>query len=236
MIGTDKYLFWLAALTTADVQQEVYNACNKILFFHLYSYGEYSVYEAHAEVCGSILKKGVDIVYAKSSLGNQTVIADFLNKKIRDITESGDDENCIKMMYKVLCHYYLPPCGNTTHPAPPSSICQEECQMVQDKCKDTWNAALLALYQMDIKPILGCSDTSNVLFPIPHCCTEAGLSMTAVSTTPTVSLVVGTVVGVLLFIILTVVLVLGVALLKMIFLRKRRKEQLQRVLQDIFAV
>ena len=182
-------------------------------------------------------------MYAKSSLGNQTVIADFMNKEIRDI-ESGDDEDCIKMMYRVLCHYYLPPCGNTTHPAPPSSICQEECQMVRDKCKDTWNAALVVLYKLEIKPIIDCSDTSNVIFPIPHCCTGAGLSMTAISTTPTVkggtneikTTVVGTVVGVLMFIILTVVSVLGVALLKVYFLRKRRKEQLQRVQQDIFAV
>ena len=118
-------------------------------------------------------------MYAKLSLGNQTVIADFLNKEI-DI-ESGDDEDCIKMMYRVLCHYYLPPCGNTTHPAPPSSICQEECQMVQDKCEDTWNAALLALYKMDIKPVIDCSDTSNLLFPVPHCCTGAGLGMTTVT-------------------------------------------------------
>ena len=117
-------------------------------------------------------------MYAKLSLGNQTVIADFLNKEI-DI-ESGDDEDCIKMMYRVLCHYYLPPCGNTTHPAPPSSICHEECQMVQDKCEDTWNAALLALYKMDIKPVIDCSDTSNLLFPVPHCCTGAGLGMTTV--------------------------------------------------------
>ena len=197
-------------------------------------------------MCEGVLRQDVDFVYAKSSLGNQTVIAEFLNKKIRDI-DSGD-EDCIKMMYRVLCHYYLPPCGNTTHPAPPSSICQEECQMVQDKCKDTWNAALVVLYKLEIKPIIDCSDTSNILFPIPHCCTRAGLGMTVAevngSTTTTDigrtddinSIIVGTVVGLLMFIILTVVSVLGVALLKVVFLRKRRKEQLQRVQRDIFAM
>ena len=33
------------------------------------------------------------------------MIADFLNKEMRDM-ESGDDEDCTEMMYRVLCHYY----------------------------------------------------------------------------------------------------------------------------------
>ena len=144
--------------------------------FFIYSYGKCSVYQAYAEVCEGVLRQGVDFVYAKSSLGNQTVIAEFLNKEIRDI-ESGDDEDCIKMMYRVLCHYYLPPCGNSTHPAPPSSICQEECRMVQDKCKDTWDTALLLLHIGDIKPVIDCTDTSKIIFPVPHCCTGAGLGL-----------------------------------------------------------
>ena len=127
-------------------------------------------------MCEGVLRQGVDFVYAKSSLGNQTVIADFLNKKIRDI-ESGDDEDCIKMMYRVLCHYYLPPCGNTTHTAPPSSICQKECHMVKDKCQRTWDAALLILHIGDIKPVIDCTDTSKIIFPVSHCCTGAGLGL-----------------------------------------------------------
>ena len=115
-------------------------------------------------------------MYAKSSLGNQTAIADFLNKEIKDI-ESGDDEDCIKMVYRVLCHYYLPPCGNTTYPAPPSSICQEECQMVHKKCRRTWDAVLLILHIGGIKPLIDCTDTSELIFPVPHCCTGAGLGL-----------------------------------------------------------
>ena len=119
-------------------------------------------------------------MYAKSSLGNQSVIANLLNKIFED-NESGDDEDCMKEMNRLLCHYYLPPCGNTTHPAPPSSICQEECQMVQDKCKDIWNAAVVDLFTLEIKPVIDCSDTSTILFPVPHCCTGAGLGMTSVT-------------------------------------------------------
>ena len=50
--------------------------------------------------------------------------------------------------------------------------------MVQDKCKETWNATLLVLHTQGIKPVIDCSDTSIMLFPVPHCCTGAGLGMT----------------------------------------------------------
>ena len=138
------------------------------------SYGECSVYQTFTEVCANVLKQEVDYVYAKSSLGNQSTIADSLNKILKsvEIVTLGHDEDCLQQVHRVFCHYYLPPCGNITHPAPPSSICQEECQMVQDKCKDTWNAALVVL---DIEPVIDCSDTSKLLFPVPHCCTRAGL-------------------------------------------------------------
>ena len=47
--------------------------------------------------------------------------------------------------------------------------------MVQEKCQITWDAILLAFRSVD--PIIDCNDTSSVLFPIPHCCTGAGLGV-----------------------------------------------------------
>ena len=47
--------------------------------------------------------------------------------------------------------------------------------MVQEECQTTWDAILLAFKTID--PIIDCNDTSNVLFPIPHCCTGAGLGL-----------------------------------------------------------
>ena len=52
---------------------------------------------------------------------------------------------------------------------------QEECQVVQEECQTTWDAILLAFKTVD--PIIDCNDTSTVLFPIPHCCTGAGLGV-----------------------------------------------------------
>ena len=108
----------------------------------LHRYGECFNY---TKICDDVLRLNLDYVYAKSSLGDQKTIARLLNMKITEIETvlDGLDEDCVKQVFRILCHFYLPPCGNTTHPAPPSSICQEECQMVQENCHKTWTSVLL---------------------------------------------------------------------------------------------
>ena len=73
-------------------------------------------------------------MYARSSLGNQSTIAALLNARAMDGESpiAGDDEDCVEQVHRILCHYYLPPCGNATHHVPPSSICQKDCLIVQD--------------------------------------------------------------------------------------------------------
>ena len=138
----------------------------------IYRYGQCSVYETHTDVCDGLLRVGIDSVYAKSSIGTQQTIVELLNEKekLLEAVIFTHDEECVKQVYRVFCHYYLPPCGNITHPVPPFSICQEECQMVQDKCQRTWD---LAVFFIDIKPLINCSDTSRILFPVPHCCGQS---------------------------------------------------------------
>ena len=148
----------------------------KTCLFLFPSYGDCSVYTSETTICDNVLRSGIDYVYAKSKLGDQDAISQLLNEKTKDVeTLIGDHNNdCVKQVFRVLCHFYLPPCGNSTHPAPPSSICQEECQMVQNNCQKTWVTLLLAFKNID--PIIQCNDTSRLLFPVPHCCTDAGLS------------------------------------------------------------
>ena len=47
--------------------------------------------------------------------------------------------------------------------------------MVQEKCRATWNSVLLTVSDRDL--IVNCNDTSILLFPVPHCCTGAGLGL-----------------------------------------------------------
>ena len=107
---------------------------------------------------------GIDNVYGTSALGNQSTISALVNQHILNI-QTDHDEECVKQVFRVLCHFYLPPCGNTTHLVPPSSICQEECQMVQENCQKTWNSVLLTV--SDIDPIVNCNDTSIIAVSSP---------------------------------------------------------------------
>ena len=58
------------------------------------------------------------------------------------------------------------------HPLPPSSICQEECAQVQSQCQETWQIAIVVLTPYSF---ISCDDTSQLLFPLPNCCTGAGI-------------------------------------------------------------
>ena len=144
-----------------------------ILFFC--SYGECSVYESEIEMCNGVMRLDIDCVYVSLKLGNQSIIAKRLNREIKDVVSliADHEEHCVKQVFRVFCHFYLPTCGNITHLAPPSSICQEECQMVQQECQPTWDTVLVAL--KTIPHIIDCTDTSKLLFPVPHCCTGAEL-------------------------------------------------------------
>ena len=135
------------------------------------------MYKWETAVCDSVVRPGIDSVYARSKLGNQRTIAQLLNIKIRDVETLIDDHDssCVKQAFRALCYFYLPPCGNSTHFVPPSSICQEQCYMIQNECRKTWKTLLLAF--KSVEPVIQCNDTSKLLFPVAHCCTDAGISM-----------------------------------------------------------
>ena len=151
----------------------------------IFSYGECSVYTSKVDVCEGVVSLGIDHVYARSRLGTQSNIAQMLNENLKSAESiiADQNRNCVKMVYRALCHFYLPPCGNATHPAPPSSICPKECKMVQEECDTTLNTVLLT-FDEDVTPVINCNDTSSLLFPVPHCCTGAGLGMTPFTLPP----------------------------------------------------
>ena len=134
------------------------------------------MYKSEIAICDGVLRLDVDHVYARSSIGNQSTITQLLNQNFNQIqtVTAGHSDDCVRKVFRTLCNFYLHPCGNSTHPVPPSSICLEECKMVQDKCQLTWDAVMLFL---TLDPIIYCNDTSQLLFPVPHCCTDAGLGL-----------------------------------------------------------
>ena len=131
-------------------------------------------------MCNGVMRPGVDRVYVNLKLGNQTKIANQLNREIKDVVSliADHEEHCVKQVFRVFCHFYLPTCGNITHLTPPSSICQEECQKLQQECQPTWETVLVAL--KTIPHMVDCTDASKLLFPLPHCCTGAELCKPAI--------------------------------------------------------
>ena len=146
------------------------------------SFGKCEVYESQADVCNGILIRGVDFVYISNGLdGTQDSISQLLNEQIKNLEEiiiASHDKDCVDLVFRVLCYYYLPTCGNFTHPRPPSSLCQEECLHVQNNCVPTWQAAKLAFTE---PPFIDCNETSRLLFPLPNCCTGAYIELSEVS-------------------------------------------------------
>ena len=154
----------------------------KIVYLALGSFGVCEVYTSPTDVCSDSLRLGIDYVYTASGLGTQSNISETLNKDLASARAfiSTHDEDCIELVLQLVCAYYLPSCGNATHPHSPSSICQEECTYVQQSCLATWQAAGLAFRSME--PFLSCDDTSHLLHPISHCCTGAGIQLPTPST------------------------------------------------------
>ena len=136
-------------------------------------FGKCEEYTGGVEVCDGVLTFGLDLIYIPKSYGTQSNISTILNIKTQRLHElsATHGKDCVDQVFRATCRYYLPPCGNFTHSLPPSSICQEECSQVQSKCQETWQTAraLLTPY-----PFINCDDTSQLLFPLPNCCTGAG--------------------------------------------------------------
>ena len=120
------------------------------------------------------MRHALDNIYIPASYGTQSNISTILNSKIQMSHElfATHDKDCVDQVFRVVCRYYLPPCGNFTHPLPPTSICQEECAQVQSNCTETWQTTRVLLTPY---PFINCDDTSELLFPLPNCCTGAGI-------------------------------------------------------------
>ena len=207
------------------------------------------MYISETDVCDGVVRPHIDYVYASYRLGNQSTIAQLLSKNIKNI---GTDQNeyCMKQVLRALCHFYLPPCGNFTHPAPPSSICQEQCQTVQETCHTTWSTLLSTFDSVDL--VIECNDTSALLFPVPHCCTDAGLGRSVhlplsstVAISPEISslphenggavleIVIPVVV---LFLLAAVAVIIVVPLLVVVSSKRRRRKRLENMQLDILAM
>ena len=144
------------------------------LFYKTYRYGSCEPYSGGVEICNDIHSAGVDYVFVSKSMGSQEYIAQILRSNIRQSLLA--DSNCRRLLFLIVCNYYLPSCGTKGLIVPPSSICPEECYMVMDECETEWDAVQLGLQH---QRFINCSDTSSLLYPLPNCCTGVGIKRRA---------------------------------------------------------
>ena len=127
-------------------------------------------------MCEDVLTAGVDFVFITKSHGSQSNISTFLkeNAPISLLTSNSDESFCLNLIQRVICLYYLIPCGTIGTRLPPSSICQEECFEVQSSCPAGWQNVQLGLN--DFQFII-CDNTAASLYPLPNFCTGAGIAL-----------------------------------------------------------
>ena len=91
-------------------------------------------------------------------------------------------EKCQHIAVQTICHFLLPPCGNSTTYKPPTAVCKDECSYVRDFCSAEWmqfDEYIMA--NRDNFPagliFLNCSMPGLYLQPLSYCCSDVGVDI-----------------------------------------------------------
>ena len=112
-------------------------------------------------LCEGVYQKERDYVY----ISKQMTAVDYSNilNAIGDIENEFSTDECTDPLLRMICHYYLPPCGNSAHFEPPTSVCEDACELQSEKC-----LSLLAHFQQRLMRATGdqleCS--TSILNPL----------------------------------------------------------------------
>ena len=126
----------------------------------------------NSTVCDDLYKVGVDYVYLPND-GNFLKILDDIVRFGEYFLESFND--CYEQARRVFCHYYLPPCGNSTHFISPTSVCPNNCKQIDEKCPDEWDVLVndfKFVLESGITQIIDCNFSGEHLAPLPSCCED----------------------------------------------------------------
>lgn len=130
-------------------------------------------------LCDSVYEAGVDYVYVPFTRlnGNLTAVASILQHFVIFIDILAEECKPI-VLHALMCFYYLPPCGNSTHFVPPPAICHDECLAASEVlCPDEFNG--YTSFVEDISStdfealgfnVVNCSNPGQYINPLPHCC------------------------------------------------------------------
>ena len=91
------------------------------------------------------------------------------------VVEEDHDKECNNKINRIICHYFLPPCGNSTHFEPPTSVCSGVCEQVSKDCSYQWRIFRNKLINENFDPMT-CDDTGKIIHPLPYSCSNIGVN------------------------------------------------------------
>ena len=150
----------------------------KITLFNTFRYGTCNPF-AHSPIlnpltlCEEVYQKGKDYVYISNleTIDYYTNLLNAIGATEQVLKENFINDNCTSKIMRTICHYYLPPCGNSTHFEPPTSVCEAVCDLLSEECE-----LLLSVFQQQLMELTGdnfnCS--ISIIDPLPHSCTNLG--------------------------------------------------------------
>ena len=157
-----------------------------ICFWFTHSYGNCVPYDLSSASlgtpCDELFQQGVDYVYMPyTRVGGQ--LSPYLSFfEDTHIAFQLAPDRCKRQTQLAMCHYFLPPCGNSTVFKPPTSVCDDICNHLFDLCPAEFEFALQyfeqrpGLVQAGLS-FINCSNTGEYLEPLPYCCSDVGVSI-----------------------------------------------------------
>ena len=132
--------------------------------------------------CDEFYEPDLDYVYIPSNRSDGS-----LSELIKHITDYGDLllirlKSCREIAIRVLCHYYLPPCGRGKQFQPPTAVCSEQCRAISQQCPEEWDGVVqqFDIYSAVIEEtqlqLIDCDNPGEHLAPLSHCCSDLGLN------------------------------------------------------------
>ena len=91
-------------------------------------------------------------------------------------------DHCNDIVRRVICHFYLSPCGNSTHFESPTSVCKETCHQIGKMCGQEWES-IVVLFELnrlalasDGMTFINCEDPGRHLKPLPYQCSNLNIN------------------------------------------------------------
>lgn len=103
-------------------------------------------------------------------------------------------KECNSEARKILCHYYLPTCGNSTVFKNPTSVCQDVCMYLQSLCPivfeqlEKYFTSNQQLVSVGMK-MINCSNTGDFISPLQHCCEDLDIEIRKLITKHSISVI-----------------------------------------------